>query len=98
MLLLAKLAGVLVLVWFFMTGKKMGEPPLKWAIIGLIGYWLAWWLGNKIILSALVGMFSKSSVIIFLVTQIPVVCGLAVAFFVRKKLIKDSNITEKSGV
>ncbi len=91
MLLLAKLTGILVLVWFYMTGKKLGEPPLKWAVIGLIGYWLAWWLGNKIILAALVGMFSKSSVIIFLVTQIPVVCGVIVAFFVRKKLIKSAE-------
>lgn len=98
MLLLAKLAGILVLVWFFMTGKKLGEPPVKWAIIGLIGYWLAWWLGNEIILSALVGMFTKSPTIAFLVTQIPVICGVIVAFFVRKKLIitaeKNSNEIE----
>jgi len=98
MLLLAKLAGILVLVWFYITGKKLGEPPLKWAVIGLVGYWLAWWLGNKIILSSLVGMFSKSSVLVFLVTQIPVACGLVVAFFVRKKMMKDSNITENSGL
>jgi hypothetical protein len=88
MLLLAKLTGVLVLVWFFTTGKKMGENPIKWAIIGLIGYWLAWWIGNKLILGSLVGMFSKKTFIIYLVTQIPVVCGAVAAFFVRKKLIK----------
>lgn len=91
MLLLAKLAGILTLVWFYLTGKKMGEPPIKWAIIGLFGYWLSWWLGNKLILSSLSGMFTKSSTMVFLVTQIPVVCGVAAAFFVRKKLISDAE-------
>ncbi len=90
MLLLAKFAGILVIVWFYLSGKKSGENPIKWAVIGLIGYWLAWWIGNEVILSALVGMFSKKSAVIFLVTQIPVVCGVAVAFLVRKKLIKDA--------
>ena len=96
MLFLAKLAGIIVLVWFYLTGKKLGEPPVKWAIIGLVGYWLSWWLGNKIILASLVGMFSKSSVIVFVVTQIPVACGVAVAFFVRRKLIKDAGKKESS--
>ena len=96
MLLLAKLAGIGVLVWFYLTGKKLGEPPMKWAIIGLIGYWISWWLGNKIILASLVGMFSKSTIIVFVVTQIPVACGLAVAFLVRRKLIKDAEKKESS--
>ncbi len=91
MLLLAKFAGILVIVWFYLSGKKLGENAIKWAVIGLVGYWLAWWIGNELILSSLVGMFSKKSAIIFLVTQIPVVCGVAVAFFVRKKLIKDAE-------
>ena len=91
MLLLAKLSGILILIWFYLTGKKMGEPPMKWAIIGLIGYWIGWWLGDLIILAGLFGMFSKSTVLVFLVTQIPVVCGVIVAFFVRKKLIKDAT-------
>ena len=89
MLILAKLTGILVLVWFYTTGKKLEAPAIKWAIIGLVGYWIAWWLGNKVILSTLVGMFSKSSSIIFFITQIPVVCGVIAALFVRKKLIKD---------
>jgi hypothetical protein len=96
MLLLAKLAGILVIVWFYLSGKKLGENGIKWALIGLVGYWLAWWIGNEMILSALVGMFSKKSAIIYLVTQIPVLCGVAVAFFVRKKLIKDAGKNNNS--
>lgn len=95
MLFLAKLAGILVLIWFYLTGKKLGESPLGWAGIGLLGYWIAWWLGEEIILSNLEGMFSKSPVMIFLVTQIPVVCGVVVAFFVRNKLIKNLDKVDR---
>jgi len=96
MLFLAKLAGILVLIWFYLTGKKLGEAPVKWAVIGLLGYWIAWWLGEELILSNLEGMFSKSPVMIFLVTQIPVVCGVVVVFFVRRKLIKNLEKVDSS--
>ncbi len=43
MLFLAKFAGIAVLVWFYLTAKDKGEQPFKWAIVGLIGYWIAWW-------------------------------------------------------
>ncbi|MCK4841947.1 MAG: hypothetical protein KAT04_08695 [Methylococcales bacterium] len=91
MLILAKLSAILVLVWFYLTGKTQGQNAIKWAVIGLVGYWLAWWLSNKLILSMLVGMFSKSLTMVFIITQIPVVCGVVVAYFVRKKLIKDAE-------
>lgn len=91
MLILAKLSAILVVVLFYLAGKEHNENGIKWGIIGLIGYWIAWWLGNIVILSALVGMFSKSSAIIFFITQIPVACGLACAFFVRRKLINDAE-------
>ncbi|WP_305910301.1 hypothetical protein Q9L42_003775 [Methylomarinum sp. Ch1-1] len=94
MLLLAKFAGILVLVWFYLSGKKIGEPPIKWAIIGLIGYWITWWLANKLILSSLTGMFAKSAVAVFLVTQIPVVFALVAAYFIRKKLIGSAAASE----
>lgn len=96
MLLLAKFAGILVVVWFYLSGKKLGENGIKWSIIGLIGYWLAWWIGNEVILSLLVGMFSKKSAMIFLVTQIPVFCGLAAVYLVRKKLVKDAEKTNSA--
>lgn len=94
MLLLAKLAGILVLVWFYLTGKKLGEPPIKWAIIGLVGYWISWWLADLLILSSLTGMFTKSSIAVFLVTQIPVACAITASFLIRKKLISSVKITE----
>lgn len=90
MLLLAKFAGIAVLVWFYLTGKEQGEQPVKWAIIGLIGYWVAWWAVNLSVVSVLTGLVAKSGMAIFLVTQIPVFGALAVAYFIRKKLLADA--------
>ncbi len=91
MLLLAKFAGILVLVWFYLTAKKIKEPAVKWAIIGLVGYWISWWLANKLILASLSGMFAKNSVMVFAITQIPVVIAIVAVFFIRKKLLNDAN-------
>ncbi len=93
MLLLAKFAGILVLVWFYLTAKKIKEPAVKWAIIGLVGYWISWWLANKLILASLSGMFAKSSAMVFAITQIPVVFAIVAVFFIRKKLLNDANTT-----
>jgi hypothetical protein len=89
MLLLAKFAGIAVLVWFYLTAKEHGEQPVKWAIIGLIGYWVAWWAVNLSVVSVLTSLVAKSGMAVFLVTQIPVVGALAVTFFIRKKLLAD---------
>ncbi|WP_198243226.1 hypothetical protein [methane-oxidizing endosymbiont of Gigantopelta aegis] len=87
MLLLAKFAGILVLVWFYTSAKKVNGPAINWAIIGVLGYWLTWWLANKLLVASLAGMFSKNPTMIFMVTQIPVFVGLAAIFFIRKKLL-----------
>ena len=93
MLFLAKLAGVAILVWFFLTAKNQGEQPYKWAIIGLIGYWTTWWAIKLTVVTALVGLVAKSATMTFLLVQIPALCAIAVAFFIRKKLLAD--IAEK---
>jgi len=93
MLFLAKLAGIVVLVWFYLTAKDKGEQPFKWAIIGLIGYWIAWWAVKLTVVTALSGFVAKSAMMTFLLIQIPALCAIAVAFFIRKKLLAD--IAEK---
>ena len=90
MLLLAKFAGIAVLVWFYLTAKEHGEQPVKWAIIGLIGYWVAWWAVNLSVVSGLTALAGKSATLVFLITQIPVIGALAVAIFIRKKLLADA--------
>lgn len=95
MLLLAKIAGIIVLVWFYMTAKEKGEQPFKWAIIGLIGYWLVWWIVNLSIVSSLSPLFSKNFTTIFIIAQIPAFCAIGAAFLIRKKLLADAAKTNK---
>jgi hypothetical protein len=90
MLFLAKFAGVAVLVWFYLTAKDKGEPPIKWAIIGLIGYWIAWWAVKLTVVTALSGLVAKSATMTFIVIQIPALCAIAAAVFIRKKLLADA--------
>lgn len=90
MLFLARFAGVAVLVWFYLTAKDKGEPPIKWAILGFIGYWLVWWLVNLTVVKNIVGMFPTNFTAIFLVNQIPALIAIGVCFFIRKKLIADA--------
>ncbi len=91
MLFLAKLAGIAVLVWFFLTAKSQGEQPYKWAVIGLIGYWITWWAIKLTVVTALVGIVAKSATMTFLLIQIPALCAIAAAFFIRKKLLADKT-------
>jgi hypothetical protein len=90
MLFLAKFAGIAVLVWFYLTAKNKGEPPFKWAIIGLIGYWIAWWVVRLTVVTALSGVVAKSAMMTFIVIQIPALCAIAAAVFIRKKLLADA--------
>lgn len=91
MLLLAKLAGILILVWFYMSGKEHGEPPLKWSVIGLIGYWLTWWAVKLAVVDSLSGLVAKSATGTFVLLQVPALAGIAAAFLIRKKLIADAK-------
>lgn len=94
MLFLAKLCGILTLVWFYMTAKNHGGPWLNWSIIGLIGYWLTWWLAKMLIVTPLAGVVAQHSVTEFLLTQSPVLCSLAVCYLIRQRLI--NSLSEKS--
>lgn len=87
MLLLAKLCGILTLVWFYLAAKNNGGPVFNWSIIGLVGYWLTWWLSKMLIVVPLAEVVTKHSVSEFLLTQSPVAVSLLVCFLVRKKLL-----------
>ena len=90
MLFLAKFAGIAILVWFYLTAKDKGEPAFKWAIIGVIGYWIAWWLVNLTVVSAVAGMVAKNLYMLFLVNQIPALCAIVAAALIKKKLLADA--------
>ena len=92
MLFLAKLFGILTLVWFYLAAKNNGGQWLNWSIIGVVGYWLTWWLAKFLIVVPLASVVPQHSVIEFLLTQSPVACSLAVCFFIRKHLIASLSV------
>ncbi|MGR9014431.1 MAG: hypothetical protein ACU83U_12375 [Gammaproteobacteria bacterium] len=77
-----------------MTAKEKGESPINWAITGLIGYWITWWVVKLTLVSSLMGMVAKNPTGAFLIYQIPALCGIGAAFFIRKKLL--ANAAEKN--
>ena len=87
MLFLAKLFGILTLVWFYMSAKKLGAPCLNWSIIGLVGYWLSWWLAKILILVPLAALVPQHSILEMLLTQSPAFCAVAVCYLIRQQLI-----------
>jgi hypothetical protein len=91
MLLLAKLAALGVIIWFYTTANKNGEPPVKWAVIGLIGYLISWFLVDLVIDNALSAVIAKRGGGSFIISQIPTLGGLLAAHFIRKKLLNDAN-------
>jgi hypothetical protein len=94
MLLLTKLAALGVVIWFYMSAEKNGQPAVKWAVIGLVGYILTWFLVDFALDNALSAVTSKSKGGYFLIGQFPAVAGLIAAFFIRKKLLSDANATK----
>jgi hypothetical protein len=91
MLFLAKVAAIAVIVWFYLTAQKNNQPTIQWAVIGFIGYAITWGLVKLTAVNALLHGVEKSFIGTFIVTQIPALCAIAVAFFVRKKLLADAN-------
>ncbi len=88
MFILAKLCGILTLVWFYFTAKSHSGPVINWSIIGVIGYWLTWWISKLLIENMFVGAAAKAAGMVFLV---PIVLSLAACFFIRKKLIAGAT-------
>ncbi len=91
MLLITKLIALGVVIWFYMSADKAGQSPVKWAVIGLIGYVIAWFLFDKIITDPLSAKISKKGIGIYLAYQIPAMGGLVAAYFIRKKLLRDAG-------
>jgi len=89
------IVGIAVLVWFYVTAKKVGEEPVKWVVIGMIGYWLACWVMKLTLVKVLIGSIAKMGMGRVVVTQLPALFGLVAAFFIRKKLLADSGNTSQ---
>jgi integral membrane sensor domain MASE1 len=89
MLYLAKFGGIAILIWFYKTAVDKNQSGLKWAIVGLIGYWLTWWLVNLTIVQGMMGMTPKNLTMLFLINQVPAIGAIVAAILIRKKLVTD---------
>jgi hypothetical protein len=87
MLLITKLIALAVVIWFYSSANEKGESPVKWAVIGLIGYLIVWFIVDKTIAAPMSAAVAKKGFADFVIDQIPPLAGLAAAFFIRKKLI-----------
>lgn len=94
MYFLAKLFGILTLVWFYMAAKDHKAPLINWSIIGLVGYWLSWWLAKFLILEPLSKFVTKHSVMEMVLTQLPVAVAVAACVLIRKKLIASVSSSD----
>ena len=91
-MLFAQIAGIVMLVWFYQTAKQLGENPMKWAITGLVGYWLTWWIMKLTIKSLnLDALAGSSGFLKFVIILIPAVTAILVTMFVRKKYLVDAS-------
>jgi hypothetical protein len=90
MLFLAKALAIAVLIWFFTSAKERGEPPINWAITGLIGYVLVWIAVRYTLIDALWASVKTAPTAGFILVQVPALCAITAAFFIRKKLIANA--------
>ena len=93
---LARFAAVAVLVWFYLSAKNNNQPPVKWAVIGFIGYWLAWGLVYLTLHKAMPAVAPSGFTTAFMINQIPAVAAICASFFIRKKLIADAAKDENN--
>jgi len=94
MMFLAKALAIAVLVWFYTSAREKGEPPINWAITGLIGYVIVWIAVRFTVVAALSGMVAKSPTGTVILLQIPALCAIAGAALIRQKMI--SNAAKKT--
>lgn len=85
------IVGIAVMVWFYLTAKKEGQDPIKWVVIGMIGYWSACWAIKLTLVKALLASVAKAGIGKMLIMQLPALFGFAIAFLVRKKLLADGK-------
>ncbi len=94
-MMLAKIAGILMVVWFYQTAKQHQTETVKWVIIGLVGYWLTWWVVTLTVANPILATLPKTAMFMYyLVTYSPALVAIVAAYFIRQKLIKDLQKTQ----
>lgn len=80
-MLLAKIAAVAILIWFFHSAKENGQEPFKWAIIGFIGFGITWEAAHLI-----TDAMTENRAI---ASTLPAGIATFGAWLIRKKLLLD---------
>ncbi|MDT8406946.1 MAG: hypothetical protein RQ715_06825 [Methylococcales bacterium] len=94
-MLLAKIAGIVTLVWFYQSAQKRGLPPIQWALIGLIGFWVSWWIVTLGVANPLLEAMEKSSAwLLLLIRQLPALAGVATAVLVQKRFLMTAPVPD----
>ncbi len=92
-MMLAKIAAILMIVWFFQTAKEHQQNAYTWVLIGLVGYWLVWWIVTLSVANPLLNTTKSTSVIVLgAIRHIPAAAAIITAILVRKKLL--ANLTK----
>ena len=89
-MLLAKIGGIAIMIWFYVTAKDNNLPAVQWAISGLIGYWLVWWIVKLFIASPFLEVLHGN----VLASQVPALLAFAAGFMIRKKFLLGSIKSE----
>ena len=89
-MMFAKIAAIVMLIWFFQTAKEQQENPVKWLLIGLVGYWLVWWIVTLAVANPLLNsMPNRSWMILSVIRHLPAFAAIIATVLVRKKLLAD---------
>ncbi len=89
-MLLAKIGGIAIMIWFFITAKDNNLPAIQWSISGLIGYWLVWWIATLLIASPFMEVLHGN----ILASQVPAVLAIVAGILIRKKYLLGSIKTD----
>jgi len=90
--MLAKIFAIAVAIWFYQTAQKIGEKPLYWAVIGVIGFWLTAFIVHYVVTVPLLTVF-KTGFVSVAVRQLPALVGFAATYLIRGKFLLKNAAT-----
>ncbi len=90
--MLAKIVAIAISVWFYKSAQKIGENPIQWAVLGVIGFFLSATLAHYAISEPLLGTLPPQGTLTSLIRQSPLLIGIASVYFIYKKhLLKNQT-------
>lgn len=86
--MIEKILAIITAIWFYQSAKKTEENPIKWSLIGIVGFFLVALITHFAIAEPILESFeSPSKTTRFLFGNIPGAVGFIVAFFIKRKFL-----------